>query len=204
MTLKLNGSSSGYVAIDAPAAAGSNTLVLPADNGSNGEYLQTNGSGTLDWAAVAGGDTNTPGFQVYKSGNCAVNHATHGEIVIDTELWDSASAYNTSTGRFTPQTAGTYFIYFECYPAMSGDQVNFIGQIRKNGSDAYNTGYALTQFVAKTGEAAPAHFCSGIFSLNGSSDYVSPWTYIWNYTSSSNNRNTQNNYFGGFRLGAAF
>ena len=52
MTLKLNGSSSGYTAIDAPAAAGSNTLVLPADNGSNGEFLQTNGSGTLDWAAA--------------------------------------------------------------------------------------------------------------------------------------------------------
>ena len=52
MTLKLNGSSSGYVAIDAPAAAGSNTLVLPADNGSNGEFLQTNGSGTLDWSAA--------------------------------------------------------------------------------------------------------------------------------------------------------
>ena len=51
MTLKLNGSSSGYTAIDAPAAAGSNTLVLPADNGSNGEFLQTNGSGTLDWSA---------------------------------------------------------------------------------------------------------------------------------------------------------
>ena len=50
MTLKLNGSSSGYTAIDAPAAAGSNTLVLPANNGSNGEFLQTNGSGTLDWA----------------------------------------------------------------------------------------------------------------------------------------------------------
>ena len=160
--------------------------------------------GDNSWAAAGGGDTNTPGFQVYKSGNCAVNHATHGEIVIDTELWDSAGAYNTSTGRFTPQTAGTYFIYFECYPAMGGDQVNFIGQLRKNGSDAYNTGYAITQFVAKTGEAAPAHFCSGIFSLNGSSDYVSPWAYIWNYTSSSNNRNTQNNFFGGFRLGAAF
>ena len=52
MTLKLNGSYSGYTAIDAPAAAGSNTLVLPADNGSNGEFLQTNGSGTLDWAGA--------------------------------------------------------------------------------------------------------------------------------------------------------
>tara|TARA_R100000353_G_scaffold163895_1_gene124487 strand:+ start:623 stop:1204 length:582 start_codon:yes stop_codon:yes gene_type:complete len=52
VTLKLNGSSSGYTAIDAPAAAGSNTLVLPADNGSNGEFLKTNGSGTLDWSAA--------------------------------------------------------------------------------------------------------------------------------------------------------
>ena len=52
MTLKLNGSSSGYTAIDAPAAAGSNTLTLPADNGSANEFLQTNGSGTLDWAGA--------------------------------------------------------------------------------------------------------------------------------------------------------
>ena len=42
MALKLMGSSSGHVSIDAPAAAGSNTLILPPDNGSNGEYLQTN------------------------------------------------------------------------------------------------------------------------------------------------------------------
>ena len=55
MTLKLNGSSSGYTAIDAPAAAGSNTLTLPADNGSNGEFLKTNGSGVLSFATVSGG-----------------------------------------------------------------------------------------------------------------------------------------------------
>ena len=50
MTLKLNGSSSGYTAIDAPAAAGSNTLTLPTGNGNNKEVLQTNGSGALSWA----------------------------------------------------------------------------------------------------------------------------------------------------------
>ena len=52
MTLRLNGSTSGYVEIDAPATAGSNTLVLPTGNGSNGQYLQTNGSGALSWATV--------------------------------------------------------------------------------------------------------------------------------------------------------
>ena len=52
MTLKLGGSSSGFTELKAPAAAGSNTLVLPADNGSANEYLQTNGSGTLSWNAI--------------------------------------------------------------------------------------------------------------------------------------------------------
>jgi len=52
MTLRLNGSTSGYTEIDAPAVAGSNTLVLPTGNGSSGQYLQTNGSGALSWATV--------------------------------------------------------------------------------------------------------------------------------------------------------
>ena len=50
MTLRLNGATSGYTEIDAPAVAGSNTLVLPTGNGSSGQFLQTNGSGGLSWA----------------------------------------------------------------------------------------------------------------------------------------------------------
>lgn len=53
--IKLNGSSSGFVALDAPAAAGSNTLVLPTGNGSNGQVLTTNGSGTLSWSTITTG-----------------------------------------------------------------------------------------------------------------------------------------------------
>lgn len=51
MTLRLNGSSSGYTEIDAPAAAGSNTLVLPTGNGSAGNFLSTDGSGVLSWSS---------------------------------------------------------------------------------------------------------------------------------------------------------
>ena len=58
MALKLKGSTSGFTAIDAPATAGDNTLVLPADNGSASQYLQTNGSGVLSWATV----TDTTGW----------------------------------------------------------------------------------------------------------------------------------------------
>ena len=53
MALRLNGSSSGYVELDVPAAAGSHTLTLPDGGGSNGQYLQTNGSGGLSWQTVS-------------------------------------------------------------------------------------------------------------------------------------------------------
>ena len=49
MSLRLNGSTSGYTEIDAPANAGSNTLRLPVNNGSDGNILGTDGSGNLSW-----------------------------------------------------------------------------------------------------------------------------------------------------------
>ena len=50
MTLRMNGATSGYTEIDAPAVAGSNTLTLPGGNGSADQALVTNGSGTLSFA----------------------------------------------------------------------------------------------------------------------------------------------------------
>ena len=52
MTLKLNGSSSGSVALDAPASTTSGadiTFKLPVADGSAGQVLQTDGSGNLSW-----------------------------------------------------------------------------------------------------------------------------------------------------------
>ena len=49
MTVRLNGSTSGYTELDAPAVAGNNTLVLPTGNGSDGNILGTDGAGNLSW-----------------------------------------------------------------------------------------------------------------------------------------------------------
>jgi hypothetical protein len=54
-TLRLSGSSSGYVGLSPAAAAGSTTYVLPSADGTNGQALVTNGSATLSWATVSGG-----------------------------------------------------------------------------------------------------------------------------------------------------
>jgi hypothetical protein len=72
MTLRLNGSTSGYTEIDAPAVAGSNTLVLPTGNGSAGNILGTDGSGNLSWVngrmVLATAQNSTSGTSVEFTG----------------------------------------------------------------------------------------------------------------------------------------
>lgn len=52
--------SSNWVAFQAPATVASNvTWTLPATDGTNGQSLQTNGSGTLSWATAGGSATRT-------------------------------------------------------------------------------------------------------------------------------------------------
>ena len=58
-TLKLKGSSSGEAQVTVAAAAGTPTITLPtasinlATAGSDGQFLKTNGSGTLSFATVS-------------------------------------------------------------------------------------------------------------------------------------------------------
>ncbi len=52
MTLRLNGTSSGFTEIDAPAAAGSNKITLPTSNGSAEQFLKNSGTaGELEFPA---------------------------------------------------------------------------------------------------------------------------------------------------------
>ena len=56
MTIKLNGSTAGSVALDAPASTTGNADInfkLPVADGSAGQVLKTDGSGNLSWVTVA-------------------------------------------------------------------------------------------------------------------------------------------------------
>ena len=49
MALRLQGASSGYIELKAPASAGDNTLTLPTNNGGANQLLIIDGSGNLSW-----------------------------------------------------------------------------------------------------------------------------------------------------------
>jgi hypothetical protein len=59
MTLRLNGSTSGYTEIDAPAVAGNNSIALPTGNGTANQFLK-NGStaGSLGWSSLVEDSSN--------------------------------------------------------------------------------------------------------------------------------------------------
>lgn len=58
-TLRLSGSSSGYVGLAPAAAAGSTTYTLPSADGTSGQFLSTNGSATLSWVSQTAAATQS-------------------------------------------------------------------------------------------------------------------------------------------------
>lgn len=53
MGLRLKNSSSNYVQLNAPSSIASDfSLTLPGDDGTSGQYLQTDGAGALSWAGA--------------------------------------------------------------------------------------------------------------------------------------------------------
>jgi hypothetical protein len=52
MSLKLNSSSGGSVTLQEPTTASNLTFTLPSADGTNGQFMQTNGSGVLSFATV--------------------------------------------------------------------------------------------------------------------------------------------------------
>jgi hypothetical protein len=122
MALRLNGSSSGYVELDVPAAAGSHTLTLPDGGGTSGQYLQTNGSGGLSWAGVTTGKilqvvttdytgefstSTTNSFQQITGLNRSITLSSSSSKVLIMLTIGQASTDNGASGSFAVTRGGT-------------------------------------------------------------------------------------------------
>lgn len=79
--LVLAGSTSGNATVNVPAAAGTTTFTLPPNNGTSGQFLQTNGAGITTWAnSSASGTVNTGpanALPYYASAGNALSPATN-------------------------------------------------------------------------------------------------------------------------------
>jgi len=101
----------------------------------NGNDIMTSdGSGNITINAAA--LKNTPNFSVYRSSNQTIANATTTTVIWDTKLFDTASAYNTSTGEFTVPSGqdGKYFFTAQVQWDTTADFDSTLIEIRKNGT----------------------------------------------------------------------
>ena len=100
MALRLKGQTSGYVELAAPATAADNTLTLPNGNGTNGQVVTTNGSGTLSFTTKA--DLASPTF----TGTPAA--PTAGSGTNTTQIATTAFVTAAASGKANTGTTNTF------------------------------------------------------------------------------------------------
>lgn len=120
---------------------------------------------------------NAPAFLARNDGSTSqsISTGTWTEITnFNTEEFDTNSAYNTTTCRFTPQVAGKYFFYANTiYTTATLPSGQIYMAISKNGNI---TGNANTDYLFASTNAY-GYQGSCILDLNGTTDYVSIFTF---------------------------
>ena len=152
----ISGDTSGAVTLTVPSTVGTQTVTFPAATGT---------------AMVSG---NMPAFCATMTTTQSVSSGTFTAIQFNSVSggagFDTASAFNTSTYRFTPQVAGYYSVSANLNGPSSA--VGYISTfIYKNGSIFENLGQ-LPNFTG--GSCTNGNI---VMYLNGSSDFIQIYVY---------------------------
>jgi len=174
MALRLNGSSSGYVELDVPAAAGSHTLTLPNSGGSSGNFLRTDGAGALSWAAST--EYQGPAVSVQRvTSTQSLTSSTWTKVQFNGENFDTDNCFDSSTNyRFTPTKAGYYAVHGQVDISYSGTEPSSQSvALYKNGSVEKKTQSSGTglPYGARVN-------LNHLVYMNGSSDYLELFAYV--------------------------
>lgn len=159
-----NVSGTGSLTIAAPNTNTDRTLTLPDESGT-----------VLTSASPVVAQKGVPAFSAYRNSNQTVSNNTSTKVQLTTEEFDTASAFDTSNYRFTPQVAGYYQFNFGIYANSSATSITLIY------SELYKNGASLPVSLATSGSytyvpSYPAYDGksggSVLLYLNGSTDYV--------------------------------
>jgi|DEB0MinimDraft_10_1074344.scaffolds.fasta_scaffold177455_1 hypothetical protein len=152
-----------------------------ADGGDN-SIITSDGAGSFTASSSlassvqsVGALQNTPYFYTSNSSDLTPTNNTNVKVPFNTLILGSASDYNTSTYRFTPLTAGKYFIvnqlrfsYSSGYGKLNSAVLFFNGSQDVTSVTEMNYNYDSQVYAT----------VSAIYDFNGSSDYVEAYTYI--------------------------
>jgi hypothetical protein len=146
-TLRLSGSTSGYVGLAPAAAAGSTTYTLPSADGTSGQVLSTNGTGTLSWITGSGGSGSPGGSNTQVQFNNAGAFGGSANLTWDgTTLTGTgfSGPHNGTVGASTPTTG-----VFTTATVRSTAVQDFVAlQGRAGGTNSYGVTLTPTTLTA--------------------------------------------------------
>jgi hypothetical protein len=176
MPIKLNSPGGGSITLDVPNMSTANTLTLPAITGNVITSADSNTvtQSMINRAGFYGGFG--PAFSAYCSAtNQTVSSATWTKVQINTEEFDTASCFDSTTNyRFTPNVAGYYQINFTVATLATSSMTVYAGAIYKNGT--------LLKYAGINGSfsanAANLTSLAQLIYLNGSTDYIEFYGFV--------------------------
>lgn len=150
---------------------------------------------TITQADLASGVAGTgPAFSAYQSTGTSTPTATFTKLAFQTEEFDTASCFDSTTNyRFTPNVAGYYQIN-GCVQAGLSTQLITIyknGSEYRRGNQSGAGGYNVQTLV------------SALVYLNGTTDYIELYWYQASGTTQTSTAVSNGTYFQGFLVRAA-
>lgn len=142
--------------------------------------LSTGGlpNGSVVQADLASGVAGTgPAFEATKTTlQSGLALATYHKVTFTTEQFDTASNYDTTLSRFTPNVAGYYQLNWAVQAGGSTNTTGMLSVLYKDGSlfrygSYYNgaTAYPISNFISSG---------SALIYMDGSSDYLEIYAYV--------------------------
>jgi hypothetical protein len=135
-------------------------------------------SGGLYWNGTAIGGSSSVAFHANRGGSSqTISDDTWTLIEFGTEVFDTASCYDTGTYKFTPNVAGKYLITVQTSMAYgSVDNWCTGAGIWKNGTQVQSGIYWFAKPTSSS-NGRPYATCTAVLDMNGSTDYVQGYCY---------------------------
>jgi hypothetical protein len=156
-------------------ASGTGTFTIASPNSNTNRTLDLpDASGTILTTATAGVPINGPAFLANTPVNRSAANGTQTEMTgFSTPTFDTASCFNVTTGRFTPNVAGYYqFSWSVSFGANGIGAATLVGgSLGKNGTITWPAGITMSS------SGFPTIGSSTVTFMNGTTDYVSVFAF---------------------------
>lgn len=141
--LELAGNGSNYVGFKAPDAITTNKIwTLPSADGTNGQFLSTNGSGVLGWATATGASPAGSGSEIQARSNGTTFKAVTGSSSTNGDI------------KLVGQVASGGYTLLDLTPAantaIASEIPNFVVRAATQTTNSTITNYRFNQFLAPT------------------------------------------------------